>query len=59
MKPISCVRLGSSVNTELDRAAEQLSLPKAQVMRLAIIAGLPLVLRAVPQPQPQPQGGTK
>jgi len=56
-KPISCVRLGNTVNADLDRAAEKLALPKQQVLRLAIIAGLPLVLKSVPQQEPAQSGG--
>lgn len=57
VKPVSCLRVPRSTDQELERAAQRLSLPKAHVMRLAIIAGLPIVMKGVPQPQPMTEGG--
>jgi hypothetical protein len=37
-----------STANQLDHASRELAMPRAQVIRLAIIAGLPLVLKSVP-----------
>jgi hypothetical protein len=55
VKPISSLRVPMSVHAQIEAASEQLSMPKAVVMRLAIIAGLPLVVRQVRGPQEVPK----
>lgn len=49
---VPAFRIPLSTGQALDHAVECLSMPRAQVIRLALIAGLPLVLKQVPQIQP-------